>query len=241
MPWWRRPWSAASIGGSRGSIGLQRCCSFALAAAARSTTRCPTGRRYAPGAAMAAAAGALDVFGAGAATRKTPRTWGWGEHFYRNSVLPALATRTFGMPCRSTSHRPALQCHKPTHAHECILALRCRDDSLLLGDVVLLANNAISLDLWVIARKATRGNANPLASFDYFLAHLPAEVNHASMLVLAWLLAGTHRLRHTPQAPPPPPSRHSQWQPATPVLLVQVRFRRRRRHHHPATTAHHHA
>ena len=47
----------------------------------------------------------------------------------------------------------------------------------------------------MFARKATRGNANPLASFDYFLAHLPAEVNHGSLLILAWLMAGTDHER----------------------------------------------
>ena len=125
------------------------------------------------------------------------------------------------------------------------MPLPCRDDSLLLGDVVLLANNAVSLDLWVIARKATRGSANPLASFDYFLAHLPAEVNHASMLVLAWLLAGTHRLRHPPQAPPRKcgaraaatltiATGHTRAARASPLSSMPTSP-------HPATTAHHHA
>jgi hypothetical protein len=64
------------------------------------------------------------------------------------------------------------------------------DTDAFTGDFVILINNVLALDLYVISRRATRGEEGALRWLEHFLRHTGCTVNHASAMMLCWIVAG---------------------------------------------------
>lgn len=61
-----------------------------------------------------------------------------------------------------------------------------QDQTALQGDVALMLNNVLSIDLWVTSKRASSGFTDQIL---YFIDHLPSSVNHAGVLCLCWILS----------------------------------------------------